>query len=115
MIKLIENYNHRNIFDGHDLEFYSTQIVDFGSIYKFKSLHKFSEFNNEFLDERDINQIISTFNCKRITPYPSYLSDEGLNYEISINKNQLLLISAGERQPGRYQIYLEGLWEIVTA
>jgi hypothetical protein len=82
------------------------KISDFKNIYSLKA-----EINPDFFAE-----IIKSIKAKRNEPFESYVGTKGLAVEYLIQKNDdekefLIVVSTGESQPGRYMIFLEGVWE----
>lgn len=116
-MKLISeiNENHKLIYDGDENGYYEKEVFDKYKITDFKSLYKM----NEFIDDKSMNNLLDTINGYQIHPFKTYKTKKDelmLKFFMQTGRNDkklLCIVSAGESQPGRYKIFLEGVWEIL--
>jgi hypothetical protein len=107
-IRLETTYNHKPFFDGKENEFYNIEIFPLIKISSFKSFYKLkSLIETKFFDE-----IIKSSNGKQIFPFETFKSiQDDLTLMFCQDEDRIFVISAGESQPGRYKIFLEGVWK----
>ena len=115
MIELEKEYKHQLVYDGDQHGFYHEKIFNRFEETDFVSLEK----ANSFISEFEIEQIVFTLSAYKRQPFGIYktkLDDLTLSYVLFNEdaKLMMLIISEGETQPGRYKIFLEGLWRIIS-
>ena len=107
--------------DGSDENFYSEKIINIDSnnslIFKSTSINELIELEKEW-DVADFKELIDCFNgsiykYNTIPEFTQYKSKNGLTVYYEESEKYLAVISLGEKQPMRYQIVLEGLFEKV--
>ncbi|MEJ5102684.1 hypothetical protein [Chryseobacterium sp. MYb328] len=112
--KQIANFHHtkQKLFDGEEEK--ALQKV-FDIDYKKTSIKDF--YNNPLralkkeIDEESFDKVIEESKFTFINNYnETYLSEEGLEVYYLIRNELIYLFSYGEYQPGRYMLFLEGLW-----
>jgi hypothetical protein len=110
------------IHDGSDTEIYDLALVSDGKfIMKLKGIlnNNFSDIKKT-LNEDQINHIIqeSDFNDTTFAKYfnqefdQRLVSDEELDLYFYKTSDKIYVFSFGEKQPSRYLLYLEGVWEL---
>ncbi len=73
-------------------------------------LGEFNFFKHDFkYYKRTLNEIVSP----KKTSFNDYQSEDGLELYSSVIKDKIVILSAGEIQRELYEIYLEGIWEII--
>ena len=116
-MRLISNTNLL-LFDGHNDKFYEYKIL----LIQFKEfatqIHFCDDFGNlkNIISSEQLESLLQSQNriIKGNNGYFYCNNGLGLYFKLFMHndKKYLLLLSAGEKQPGRYQIYLEGVWEV---
>lgn len=110
------------LFDGNENDFYEKELIIPVSTFvnistKVIGAKYFSELKKE-LPENAVEQILKIHNEIRLSEvFPNtYVSGNNFPQRYKIVENDstktLVLFSFGEFQPGRYKIFLEGIWEI---
>lgn len=110
----IANFHHtkQELFDGEkeealqkvfDIDYKETSITDF--------------YNNPLralkkeIDDESFDKVIEESKFTLINSYnETYVSEEGLEVYYLVRNELIYLFSYGEYQPGRYMLFLEGLW-----
>lgn len=107
------------IHDGNDDNFYNEKIItiDSNDSLKFKStsIKELIELEKEW-DDEDFKELIdcfkgSIYKYDTIPEFTQYKSKNGLTVYYAESEKYLAIISLGEKQPMRYQIILEALFE----
>lgn len=111
-LQLKNKFNHQLIFDGIEDMYYDADIVGSGKITDYKSIYHLENS----LPITEFNKLIDETGSKRVLPFKTFKTIDNftLMYKLSeISTNKILfIISTGESQPGRYMIFLEGIWEL---
>lgn len=114
-------YKDELVFDNTDEQYYDF-IIHFKD--EFDSKIKLSNFKNLYklesiFGEKGLYNLVNLIDGARENPSfkKAFSGSSGLplyGYLSKLsNRNLVYIISTGEFQPGRYKIYLEGVWEIV--
>src|SRR5687768_7085810 len=103
----------KQVFDGNNHQYYQQQIL--GEI----PISKFHDFQNlkDLIGHDSFEQIIRDLSAIKVEHFDAYNSkNNGLGLQFSFmmdnSNDKLVVISTGEKQPGRYQIFLEGIWQV---
>lgn len=121
-INKIKQYKDSLVFDDIDDTYYHFTVpfvvVDENigiTLSEFKSLYKLKPILGDVVFNQLINQIEGIEESKVFPDAFSGISNLPINGCIKeINeKKYIFIISTGEFQPGRYKIYLEGIWELL--
>lgn len=121
MIRLVKKFDNNLVYDGEDQGFYKniTFTIDEDLIVNIEVLRaKYFNSLGTILSESEFENIKISHNVKPSESFPNaYVSENNFpqRFQISENGNQkvLVLLSFGEFQPGRYKIFIEGVWEII--
>jgi hypothetical protein len=106
------------VFDGAEREILS-KVLDLGQA----ATVKFNDFaNNNF---EDLQQVINNDDFESIVKTGGFVPDggflklyknsDGLRLYYYKKNNTIIVLAYGEFQPGRYKLYMEGVWEINIA
>lgn len=109
------------LYDGFEEELYNknygiiygNQKISFTAV-SFKN--PLEELYKEVPDDI-VAKIIKTFKFKvesSLIFERAYTSDEGLRIYYQIIENAIIFVSLGEFQPGRYMLFYEGIWDLVS-
>jgi hypothetical protein len=99
------------LFDGEEKEYYKFRLFSKIPITSFKYLCDLI-FG---IDQAAMNVVIKEIKGIKHEPFDSYVSSYNgldLQYHFDEVSGELIIISTGERQPGRYQIFLEQEFKI---
>ncbi|HCN51477.1 MAG TPA: hypothetical protein DIT10_20725 [Chryseobacterium sp.] len=112
--KQIANFRHtkQKLFDGEeaeglqkafDIDYKKTSITDFYN-------NPLSALKKE-IDDESFDKVIEESKFTLINSYTdTYVSEERLEVYYLIRNELIYLFSYGEYQPGRYMLFLEGVW-----
>lgn len=116
MIKSLE-FKSKLLYDGTSQHFYENAIELYNKLYSVNIIEfkYFNKIKNDFVPS-DVLQILSELKDIRQSDYfpDSYIGRDQLplKYKVDEKENVLIIVSHGEFQPGRYKLYLEGIWKI---
>jgi hypothetical protein len=98
------------VFDGSEDDYYSATIISGLDVKSFESLGKL----RTKIDETTWTWLLREIEVHEQADFNSFVSiKSGLELQFiwDMKNNQIVVISSGEKQPGRYQIYLEGIFQ----
>ncbi|WP_271784736.1 hypothetical protein [Aquimarina algiphila] len=116
LLRKIEN--QRLLYDGLDDNFYTEHIIEIDKITHLKfdtrNGQNLTELENK-MDKVNFKKLINSFDgeiykSNSIPELTSFKNQSGLNVYFKESEKHLAIISFGEKQPMRYQIFLEGLF-----
>ena len=114
MIKKLKLFSHEECFDDSLPKYYDYK-VDFEEYGVFKLIEFFPLYKLiDKLKQENLQIILEDTNASKDSPF-KVAKGLALYYkeiELSCNSKIIAIISSGETQPGRYQIFKEGVWEI---
>jgi hypothetical protein len=106
------------LYDGTEDDFYKiyTVTLDNGDVMSFTPTDVVELERFEKTDSRNIISLIleKTPTIKRFAPVPDFIyykNQQGVIPHIKENDKYLAVISLGEMQPARYQVYVEAIFE----
>jgi len=113
MIKL--DTNKKQLFDGSENDLFNKEFLIKGEKINIKHIanNKFKKLR-DIINDNDFNIIIKDLSIIRHDElFESYKSsDSNLSNYYLIHNNNLFVFSYREFQPGRYQLYLEGMYSL---
>lgn len=120
-ILLRKNYNHRLLYDGPEDGYYFfsisveansdslvSTVIDYKNVSELRLLLPSNVFEN----------IVESVKGRVVEPFHLYKGEDGLSLVYAIitggqtNHKYLIVLTKGETQPGRYKIFLEGVWQL---
>lgn len=115
MIKVIEKKNLK-LYDGEELELRNAIFsIDVNGI--FVKIKVLDFYNNplrnitSIINQEELENIVTVQNFEKTRKlFIDYKSINNLDIYYCQHENLILLFSMGEFQPGRYLIFLEGMW-----
>ncbi len=106
------NYTKKKLADGLEDDILKQKFEIQVSGKKIElSLKEF--YNNSFNELKDLKNEVAKNESFQISDFDgSYESSERLSILYTIKEGLLILLSYGEFQPGRYQLYVEGVYNM---
>jgi hypothetical protein len=111
MIKKQETFNLSLVFDGKEEEYFGLSIMGNYPITNFQSISSLKSV----IGTEAFSKLLLEIEAEQVLPFDTYQHRElqlPMRW-LEIRKNNLpmvLIIIAGERQPGRFQLYLHSTW-----
>tara|TARA_B110000211_G_C14033945_1_gene533539 strand:- start:68 stop:439 length:372 start_codon:yes stop_codon:yes gene_type:complete len=116
--RLIQIEKRKLIYDSTDVNFYDTHSINLqdGTLFQFNhsELSKLNDEKGSF-SEQDFQFMINACTSLRfyslIPELAKYKNEEDLGVYLKKEEGHIVLIALGETQPGRYKIFIEGVFK----
>lgn len=116
----LRNKDRKELFDGLESKLHEIANFNIKGEKNDRNINIWTIIRNEFEDlepiigQKDFYKIIEDLEIKINTNmFISYLSkDSGLDLFFTVVENDLFIFSLGEKQPARYQLFLEAVYTL---